>query len=83
MQELGAFEAKNRSGHLLDLIEQGKEVRITRHGKEVARPVPARQPINPLTARAAIQRIRAGAEQQHLGLFDWAEWKADRDTGRP
>ena len=42
MKVVGAFEAKNKLGHLLDLVEQGEEVTITRHGKDVARIVPAR-----------------------------------------
>jgi prevent-host-death family protein len=79
----GAFEAKNKFGHLLDLVEHGEEVIITRHGKEVARLVPAGQRINREAARAAVQRIRARAEQQKLGRFDWPEWKAYRDEGRP
>jgi prevent-host-death family protein len=83
MHEVGAFEAKNRFGHLLDLVEQGEEVMITRRGKEVARLVPAEAGFNREEARAAILRIRARAEQLKLGRFDWAEWKAYRDEGRP
>jgi prevent-host-death family protein len=82
MQEFGAFEAKNKFGHLLDLVEHGEEVMITRHGKEVARIVPARPHINRAEARAAVRRIRARAEQLKLGHFDWPEWKAYRDEGR-
>ena len=37
MREVGAFEAKNTLGALLDLVQQGEEVVITRHGKPVAR----------------------------------------------
>jgi prevent-host-death family protein len=37
IHEFGAFEAKNSFGHLLDLVENGEEVTITRHGREVAR----------------------------------------------
>jgi len=37
MREIGAFEAKNRFGTLLDWVEQGEEVLITRRGKVVAR----------------------------------------------
>ena len=33
MREVGAFEAKNKLGQLLDLIERGEEIVITRHGK--------------------------------------------------
>lgn len=64
MREVGAFEAKNKLGQLLDLVEQGEEVTITRHGKEVARLVPTRQHVSREEARAAVQRIRArGAAQ--------------------
>jgi prevent-host-death family protein len=58
VREVGAFEAKNRFGQLLDWVEQGEEVTITRHGKEVARLVPARAGFNRGAARAAAQRIR-------------------------
>jgi prevent-host-death family protein len=33
---IGAFEAKNTLGGLLDWLEQGEEIIITRHGKPVA-----------------------------------------------
>jgi prevent-host-death family protein len=83
MRAFGAFEAKNKFGHLLDLVEHGEEVMITRHGREVARIVPARPSINRAEAHAAVQRIRARAEQLKLGRFDWPEWKVYRDAGRP
>jgi antitoxin (DNA-binding transcriptional repressor) of toxin-antitoxin stability system len=37
MREIGAFEAKNKLGTLLDRVENGEEVVITRHGKAVDR----------------------------------------------
>jgi len=83
MKVVGAFEAKNKLGQLLDLVEQGEEVTITRHGKEVARIVPARPRRGRDVAHAAIGRIRKRAEALKLGPFDWAEWKAYRDDGRP
>lgn len=83
MKEVGAFEAKNRFGHLLDLVEQGEEVMITRRGKEAARLVPPRPIVSRDEARAAVARIRARAEQLKLGRFDWDEWKTYRDEGRP
>jgi prevent-host-death family protein len=81
--EVGAFEAKNRLGQLLDLVEQGEVVVITRHGKEVARLIPARQIRDREQARVAIRRIRERAEQLKLGPFNWSEWKSYRDEGRP
>ena len=43
MREVGAFEARNTLGALLDLVQQGEEVVITRHGKPVARLVRERE----------------------------------------
>lgn len=83
MREFGAFEAKNKLGHLLDLVEQGEEVTITRHGRDVARLVPARAIPGREGARAAVRRLRERAEARNSGAFDWAEWKAWRDAGRP
>jgi prevent-host-death family protein len=82
MAEFGAFEAKNRLGHLLDLVERGEEVTIARHGREVARLVPAKPSRDREVARAALERMRSRAEQVRLGVFDWSEWKAYRDEGR-
>ncbi len=83
MRLVGAFEAKNKLGQLLGLVEHGAEVTITRHGKEVARLVPARPAHSREAARAAIRRMRERAEQLKLGRFDWSEWKSYRDEGRP
>jgi prevent-host-death family protein len=83
LREVGAFEANNKLGQLLDLVEQGEEVVITRHGKAVARLVPVRPIHSREQTRAAIQRIRERAEQSKLGAFDWSDWKSSRDEGRP
>ena len=40
MREIGAFEAKSRLGQLLDWVEAGEEVVITRRGRVVAKLVP-------------------------------------------
>ncbi len=83
MQEIGAFEAKNTLGTLLDRVERGEEIIITRHGKPVARLVPSSGRIDREQVRAAVQRIRARAKALKLGTFDWESLKADRDYGRP
>ncbi len=82
MLEIGAFEAKNTLGALLDRVEHGEEIIITRHGKPVARLVPNAGGIDQGQSRAAIERIRARAESLKAG-FDWDTLKADRDVGRP
>jgi len=81
MKEVGAFEAKNKLSALLDLVEQGEEVVITRHGKEVARLVPPRTVNNRDEARAAMARLRARAKALKLNLT-LDEIKAYRDEGR-
>lgn len=80
--QVGAFEAKNTLGSLLDRVQQGEEIEITRHGKVVARLVPSQGGVDREVARAAFERIRARAA--HAGVkFNWEEFKADRDMGRP
>ena len=83
MLEIGAFEAKNTLGALLDRVEHGEQVVITRYGKPVARLVPNSGDIDQERARAAVQRIRDRAASLKLGPFDWESVKADRDAGRP
>jgi prevent-host-death family protein len=83
MQEIGAFEAKNTLGTLLDRVGRGEVIVITRHGKPVARLAPISGGIDQEQARAAAERIRARAKSLNLGAFDWAALKADRDAGRP
>ena len=82
MAEVGAFEAKNMLSALLDRVERGEEIVITRHGKPVARLVPNAGGIDRSQAHAAIQRIRARASEIKQ-QFDWKLLKAERDAGRP
>ena len=67
MRQVGAFEAKNTLGHLLDLAEGGEEIVITRHGKEVARLVPPKSGFNRAEAREAGKRIREMSKGVTLG----------------
>jgi prevent-host-death family protein len=83
LTEIGAFEAKNKLSWLLDRVEQGEEIIITRHGKPVARMVPTNAGVDRSQARAALQRMRDRATQAGLGPFDWETFKADRDASRP
>lgn len=59
MREIGAFEAKSRLGQLLDWVEAGEEVVITRRGRVVAKLVPPDAGGGDRErARAAAQRLR-------------------------
>ena len=82
MREVGAFEAKNTLGTLLDCVEQGEEFVITRHGRPVARLVPNAERFDRSQAEAAAARIRARAQALKTE-FNWELLKADRDTERP
>ncbi len=82
MAEIGAFEAKNTLGALLDRVAQGEEIVITRHGRPVARLVPNAGQIDRAQANAAAARMRARAQNLKV-RFDWDAMKADRDAGRP
>jgi prevent-host-death family protein len=80
---VGAFEAKNTLGALLDRVERGEEIVITRHGKPVARLAPCTTAVDHEGARAVLARIRARARAQGIAPIPWETLKADRDSGRP
>jgi prevent-host-death family protein len=57
VRAIGAFEAKNRFGCLLDQVEHGEEIVITRRGKAVARLVPAEPGFDREKARRAVAGV--------------------------
>ena len=59
MREVGAFEAKNKFGTLLDWVEKGEEVVITRRGKVVARLIPGTSRFDREKAAQAVAGILA------------------------
>jgi prevent-host-death family protein len=67
MREVGAFEAKNKFGRLLDWVEQGEEIVITRRGKAVARLVPAAGGFDREKARRAVEGIIEASRGITLG----------------
>lgn len=80
--EIGSFEAKNRLSALLEKVEKGEEVIITRRGKPVAKLVPVTKGRDIEAARVAGADLRALAKELNLGPFDWDEWKRYRDEGK-
>jgi prevent-host-death family protein len=67
MRKVGAFEARNKLRQLLDLVEVGEEVVITRRGRVVARLVPPRSAVDAEQARNAAAAIRATSMGITLG----------------
>ena len=78
MRTVGAFEAKTQLSNLLDVVERGEEVLITRHGKAVARLVPAKTADRERISKAIeqLKKLRAGSTLGGLS------WKDLRDEGR-
>ena len=67
MHSVGVFEAKNRLTALLDEVEQGHEVLITRRGKPVARLVPASPGFDREKARRAAEGLIDASKGLSLG----------------
>lgn len=80
MREVGAFEAKNKFGTLLDWVVEGEEVLITRRGIAVARLVPAEPGFDRAKARQAADNIRARSMGRRL---DGLKIKDLVNEGRP
>jgi prevent-host-death family protein len=78
MQTIGAFEAKTHFSALLERVEQGEHVIITKHGHPVAKLVPTGGSDHE-QSKKAIERIKAFNKKHTLGKLDW---KALRDEGR-
>jgi prevent-host-death family protein len=58
MMEAGILEARNAFSSLIERVEKGEEITITRHGKAVARIIPVSAPHDVEKARAAVEAIR-------------------------
>jgi len=67
MPEIGAFEAKNKFGQLLDRVEHGEEIVITRRGRAVARLVSAGPGFDQEKARRAVAGILEMSKGLTLG----------------
>lgn len=81
MREVGAFEAKNTLGALLDMVQKGEEVVITRHGKPVARLV--RETGRAQARERARHAADALAELAHGATLGGLSVRELIDEGRP
>jgi prevent-host-death family protein len=67
MRTVAAFDAKNTFGSLLDMVERGEEITITRHGKPVARLVAPVDKVDRSDALKALEEIRKMSKGVTLG----------------
>jgi prevent-host-death family protein len=58
MREIGSFEAKNKFAELLDAVELGEEITITRRGRPVAKLVRHERSFDRARALEAVERIK-------------------------
>lgn len=82
MEEIGAFEAKNTLSALLDRVERGEEIVISRRGKPVARLVPSGSGADRTAAKSAAAALRALMGEIQCSPATWEEMKTWRDEGR-
>ncbi len=80
MQRTGIYEAKNNFSALIEQVEKGEEVRITRHGKEVVRMLPVRR--KPVITEEQIARELEQIDALHKTIQSGPGWRALRDEGR-
>ena len=67
MREVGAFEAKSKLGQLLDQVEHGEEIVITRRGRPVARLTSVEPGFDREKARRAVAGILETSKGVTLG----------------
>ncbi len=69
MTTVGAYEAKTHLARLLEEVEAGATVTITKHGRPVARLVPAVAPATePAEVIAALRDARRGVRRGQLSV---------------
>lgn len=69
MREVGAYQAKTHLAHLLEEVERGEVIVITRHGHPVARLVPAApQRAKVADVAAALREARKGVTLGDVSL---------------
>lgn len=78
MIEVGSFEAKTHLSALLEKVDRGEEVLITKRGKAIARLVPA-SGLDQARTQQAITKLRELRKEVFLGDVTWREL---RDEGR-
>jgi prevent-host-death family protein len=67
MKHVGIFDAKTHLSSLVDEVEKGREIVITRHGKPVAKLVRAEKPDVRLTPEQVEKRRQALKELREIG----------------
>ena len=87
MQTVSIHQAKDRFSALLQAVEAGEEVVITRHGKKIARIIhetdeQTSQVERERVRQEAIARLRTFQAGVKPAVAGHSDWKSLRDAGR-
>lgn len=63
---IGIYEAKTHLAGLLERVEQGEQITITRHGVPIARLIPIEQVRDKKRIRDAIERLKELSKHNRL-----------------
>jgi prevent-host-death family protein len=77
---VGAFEAKTYLSAILDQVEKGEQITITKHGKPVAKLVPISN-IDQKQISENIKHLKEFSKKNKITLGK-VDWKTLRDEGR-
>lgn len=78
MHTVGTFEAKTHLSNLLDQVERGEQIVITKHGRPIAKLMPMAN-VDRELIHNTIQQLKVFGKLNRLNGLDW---KALRDEGR-
>jgi prevent-host-death family protein len=78
MHTIGTFAAKTHFSALIEEVEKGEQVLITKHGRAVARLIPVHN-MDKEKIAYTIKLLKAFSQKHSLGELDW---KTLRDQGR-
>jgi len=67
MKTVGSYEAKTHLPKLLEEVERGSEITITRHGKAIARLVPVTERVNDRRLKETVERLKKFRHGRRLG----------------
>ena len=79
MKQFQASEVKAKLAELLDEVERGETIRITRHGKAIARLVPEQDQRQEDSRRAIAEILKLRATGPRATVEEILSW---RDEGR-
>jgi prevent-host-death family protein len=73
MVEIGAYEAKTNLSRLLERVEHGERITLTRHGRPMAMLVPVEEKRPPKDVISDLREFRRGRRLGVIGVREMVE----------